>query len=699
MEKRRSPKYTHLLQIGIVLGVLLVINLLAGFKFFRYDLTEDKIHSISSSTQQFLEEEIDDIVNIEIYLQGGDLPPILQKFKQSIKDKVQEFQAYTGNKIKYSFVDITSDTLLFNDRLKAFSKSKVQSNLFITQINGAQKDYEFYPIAQMRKGSYVYMVDFMSEFNAVSPVSENYIDAQTNAIEYKLLTGLHYVTGKAKPTISFLRGHNEPPQAAMSSTVKALEEFYNVDSVYIAEVEKYYRPLFRNQQGGFSFYSEDGRIRSFDPGFFDTLDNKYKLPNGNFLIENNLGWKFELDTLSAMDTTLSIQDLQEQITRREKIDALDNTDLLVINQPQFALSDEELFLIDQFIMRGGRTIWNIGMVDPHEDSLFFPIGYSYSSINTHLEQLEGMLYKYGAGIKKNFVTNEICASQLRHDQRYRLGQDNRPRRYPMTPSHYEDINGNKLPIEPVIKNWYPFPCVTKDESELTHNLGRVKLKYPSEININEGSAAKATTILETDLYYKVFPGISRIYYDKNYMLQDVSNRGEISGEYYDPRNIMADGSRKPLGVLLEGSFKTAFPKSAISQTFIDGMSKAGFDYRGEVENNALAVIGSGQLITDEYIVDKHGPHILNANMDFLVNGELAYGNTAFFQNLVDKMMGNEHLIPLRSRMKTYRKLNEDAIYYSRGKWQAINLLIPTIIVLVFGVIQIILRRRKFTSNK
>ena len=95
--KRKSPIFRHFLHAGLLLAVVIVINLIAGFKFFRIDLTADQIHSLHPDTKTFITEEIDDVVNIEVYLDGEDLPPSLQKFKQSIKDKLKEFQAYAGN--------------------------------------------------------------------------------------------------------------------------------------------------------------------------------------------------------------------------------------------------------------------------------------------------------------------------------------------------------------------------------------------------------------------------------------------------------------------------------------------------------------------------------------------------------------------------------------------------------------------------
>ncbi len=393
---------------------------------------------------------------------------------------------------------------------------------------------------------------------------------------------------------------------------------------------------------------------------------------------------------------------KETNTIKEDIDALDETDLLFIAKPFKSFSNKELFIIDQFIMRGGRTIWALDMINPHEDSLFFPIPYTKSTPQNQFDNLEKMLYRYGAGIKKNFITNSICASQVRFDIRQTFYEGKvRPNPYFMNYYYYsQDINGHidSIPVNPVIKKWYPFACVTKENSVLTHNLGRVKLNFPSTINENLGAPSKKTIILETDASYKEFPAITRIYYDKNKVVPNFEKL-EVPGHFFDPRLGKENPTnyKAPLAVLLEGTFKSNFPLNTLDAKFVEGMKSAGIKYHGEHTDNAMAIIGDGDIIKDEYIVDANGQKFINIDKDYIFSNELIYGNTKFIHNLIDQMTGNDHLIPLRSRMDIPRFLDRDAIFYDRGKWQAINLIIPSIIVILFGGLQFFFRKRRATN--
>jgi len=89
--KRKSPKFRHILEVIIALALIIVVNIIGNVKFARLDLTEDKLHSLSDNTIDFLENEIDQVINIEIYL-DGEFPAFIQKLKNSIKRKLKNFK-------------------------------------------------------------------------------------------------------------------------------------------------------------------------------------------------------------------------------------------------------------------------------------------------------------------------------------------------------------------------------------------------------------------------------------------------------------------------------------------------------------------------------------------------------------------------------------------------------------------------------
>lgn len=610
--KRKSPTYRHIIELVIFILAIVVINLIAEFKFFRVDMTEDKIHSLNPKTIEYLENEVDNVINVVIYLDGNELPPVVQKFKQAIKDKLDEFKAYAGNNIKYSFVNINEDPELTKKYKLTFNEHFVSGNAIQQLEDGSAKIVEFFPIAEVRHNAYTKFIDFMGDKINVSPY---YVEQRINYIEYEFLAAFHNVSGMPKPTVSLLRGHGELPNIETISIYNQLKNFYVLDTVRIITTPK------------------------------DSLD-----------------------------------------TGKEDLHALDKTDLLIVAKPRTPFSDKELFILDQFVMRGGKVIWSIDMLNDHEDSLAIPGKFmTYTEPNDQFDNLEQMLYKYGAGIKKNFITNKICGPQLRYDMRNESYWN----------AYYYDQFNNKKAIEPVIKQWYPFPCVTMADSELTKNIGRIKLKYPSTININEGAPAKKTIVLESDYEHKLWPAITRIRYDERNVWEDLNNT-ETSGSFYAPQyDPSKPQTKEPLAVILSGEFNTFAPKALLSPEFVKGMDAANFKYYEKSKPTSMMIIGDGDFLRSDVIYSQQGPQPINIGLDYLLSNEMIYGNATFLHNCIDRMTGNEYLIPLRSRVNVPRFLNADELIANKSKWKFINLILPSIFVLLLGLGQWFIRRSRY----
>ncbi len=612
--KRKSPTYRHIIELIVFVLAIVVINLIAEFKFFRVDMTEDKIHSLNPKTIEYLENEVDNVINVVVYLNGDDLPPVVQKFKQSVKDKLDEFKAYAGNNIKYSFIDINEDPELTKKYKLAFNEHFVSGNTIQQIEDGSAQIVEFFPIAEIRHNSFTKYIDFMGDKINVSPY---YVEQRINYIEYEFLAAFHNVSGKPKPTVSLLRGHGELPNIETISIYNQLKNFYILDTVRIIPPLK--------------------------------------------------------------DSTTIVT---------ENLKALDNTDVLIVAKPRTPFTDKELFILDLFIMRGGQFFYFKDMIKYHEASLAFSAHFmTQNSPNDQFDNLEKMLYKYGAGIKKNFVSNNICAPQLRYDMRGESYWN----------AFYYDQFNNKKPIEPVIKQWYPFPCVTMDNSELTKNIGRVKLKYPSVININQGSTVEKTVVLETDFEHKIWPAITRIRYDERNVWEDLNNT-EVSGSFYAPQfDPNSAPTKKPLAVILTGEFNTNVPKSILSPEFVKGMKEVNFKYFEKSKPTSMMIIGDGDFLRSDVIYSQKGPQPINIGLDYLLSNEMIYGNATFLHNCLDRMTGNEYLIPLRSRVNIPRFLNADEILTNKSKWKSINLILPSIFVLLLGFGQWFIRRRKYIN--
>jgi ABC-type uncharacterized transport system involved in gliding motility auxiliary subunit len=78
--------------------------------------------------------------------------------------------------------------------------------------------------------------------------------------------------------------------------------------------------------------------------------------------------------------------------------------------------------------------------------------------------------------------------------------------------------------------------------------------------------------------------------------------------------------------------------------------------------------------------------------------KFVYGNLQFIQNAVDYLLGDESLIQLRQRTIAIRKLNMQRVTSEKGFWQMTNIVFPILVVILFGIVQHYLRKRKYASK-
>ena len=572
--KRNSPKFRHILEVLIAIALIVVINIIGNVKFARLDLTEDKLHTLSPKTIDFLENEIDQVINIEVYL-DGEFPAFIQKLKNTIKEKIEEFQAYAGKKVKFRFINPNEDKELAKDLKQQLAELGLYPSFILSKEEGSEEFTEIWAGAKILYGEKQQAIQFLPGGNFL--VSPAHVNDAINQLEYNFVKAFWQLTNETRDNIAFLRGHGELTNAEAWSIQYELKQFYNVDTVQI-------------------------------------IDS----------------------------------------TGKENLKALDKFQSLVIAKPTKPFNEKEKYIIDQYVMKGGKVFWLIDNLDVPEDSL--AISEVVHTFQYDLN-LDDMLFKYGARVNKNMVA-DINSGPIMRKNNYK-----------------------------VLDHWFLYPTLTnQNTSELTHNVAPIKIRYGSTVEAVGSKDIEKTVILETSKNYKVLPARFRISYGYN-------QHG------YRPIDSLRTDSdaTKPLALLLEGEF-TSHYKGRITDKYVTDPAA---NYIEKSKANKMVIIGDGDLIRNELGMSEKG-QLLPYGLQFepLVrdqNNKVAtmYGNGIFFTNLMDRMMGNEHLISLRSRMKTVRLLNREEVSLNRKSWQTFNLTIPVILVVLLGLLQWYIRRRKF----
>lgn len=102
--KKKQLKVQHFTQFILSIVIIILINIIGAFAFFRIDLTAEKRYSLSDATKQMLK-KVDDIVYFKVYL-DGDFPAGFKRLSKETKEMLDEFRAYNKN-IQYEFINPT----------------------------------------------------------------------------------------------------------------------------------------------------------------------------------------------------------------------------------------------------------------------------------------------------------------------------------------------------------------------------------------------------------------------------------------------------------------------------------------------------------------------------------------------------------------------------------------------------------------
>jgi gliding-associated putative ABC transporter substrate-binding component GldG len=353
------------------------------------------------------------------------------------------------------------------------------------------------------------------------------------------------------------------------------------------------------------------------------------------------------------------------VSINDSLAALENIDGLIIARPTQKFSDRELYIIDQFVMRGGRLMCFLDALNLDEDSLN-KNGMTHTTRNE--TGLERMLFDYGLKLNDNYVVDARCA----------------PKPVPFA----------KQSMIP----WFFHVLASPTRHPISRNLEPVSLKYASEIQFVGNSTNTLTPILTSSTNSNV-TGLAPMV--NLGMPLNYGKNPELIG------NPTAEINKRCLAGLAEGKFKSYF-KNRIVEEFANNPLAKYKDH--STKEGKVLLIGNGRFIANSYdsMPAKNGIDYMYRPTEFndlRMDAELAqvgvplyFGNQEFFQNLADYMLGDHSVIDIRSRQIDIHAIDKEKIKSDATFYKIMNLLLPVVLVLLFALVMSYIRKRKYVQK-
>lgn len=240
MSRFSNKRYKWLVPAAIVAVVL--VNVLAGFLYSRYDLTEEKRYSLSQPTKDLLKNQEEPVL-IDVYLEGDELPAVVRKFKNAVDDFLYEMKLSGGNKIQYRFINPfeSSDTAyvkLLIDSLYNYYK------LFPVELSAPDEVGDKLEVNRLihgmvvRSGDLATGVDLLKGARSFGTEPEQLAVLYNNTeatIEYKIASAIQKVTMKEKPIVAYALGHGEAWGYNADDAIRTLLDNYRFDTLNIKD--------------------------------------------------------------------------------------------------------------------------------------------------------------------------------------------------------------------------------------------------------------------------------------------------------------------------------------------------------------------------------------------------------------------------------------------------------------------------------
>jgi ABC-2 type transport system permease protein len=560
--KVRGGARRDLIQLFLSIAIILLVNFIASFFFFRYDLTSDKRYTLSPATKEMLG-KLQDVVYFKVYLEGN-LPAGFDRLKSTTKEMLDEMRIYSNGNIEYIFINPleSPEKKKQDDIIRQLMQKGLTPTELEIKVDAGTSQQIIFPAALATYRTREFPVQLFKEQFDVA--SEMQLNNSIQSLEYEISTTIRKLTMAAKSKIAFTEGQGELDSISVSSIAHSLGDYYSVSRIKL-----------------------DGKLENF-----------------------------------------------EKINEQKAI---------IIAKPDSVFPEKIKFIIDQYIMQGGKVLWLIDGVLATMDSLRNSgTTYAFSKpIN-----LENQFFKYGVRVNSNLILD------------MRSGAIAFPinKKYQLVP-------------------WFYFPLLSQSNNHpIVNNINLVKGEFTSTLDTVSVAGIKKTYLLSTSKYTSIQNSPARI---------------DLRIIYKEPDVQMFNVAYKPVAVLLEGSFESVYKNHTLPG--IDSIPQIKF--RDKSPSTKMIVVADGDIIKNAVQHSSNRAYPLGYD----IYTKQTYGNANFILNAINYLCDDSGLLEVRSRELKLRILDRKKIATEKLKWQILNTAVPIGLALLFGIGQAFIRKRKFSN--
>ena len=356
----------------------------------------------------------------------------------------------------------------------------------------------------------------------------------------------------------------------------------------------------------------------------------------------------ELDSLNIAGLTNALLEFYEvfhvDLPERQ---SLEEYDAIMVAKPDTIFSEADKFKIDQFIMKGGKAMFFIESLRVNMDSAGNEGFYAFP----YMLNLEDLFFKYGVRVNNNLL------------------QDLNSGAHPVVTGFLGDQPQIRIlpwPFYPILNHFGDHPVVK--------NLDAVYTRFVSSLDTVKAEGIRKTPLVFTSDYARALS--APVLVSLNRMREDVVPENFNNGPF-------------PVAYLLEGAFGSLYKNRLLPAGFGDA------SFISDGAPSKILVVGDGDFVRNEVDYQNGSPY----DLGFDPYMQASFANKDFLINAMHYLLDNQGIITARAKEIEIRPLDKFEIQQNALKWQLINLVLPLLVILVYGVGRYYYRKRKYARFK
>jgi gliding-associated putative ABC transporter substrate-binding component GldG len=225
--KATNQKQQHIIQLAFSVVILVLLGYISTQVFFRVDLTSENRYTLSEETKN-ISSRLEDVAYVKVYLEG-ELPAGFKKFRNAIRETLDEMKVYAKDNIQYEFINPSEnpdEKIRNNIYTELAQKGLKPTNIKMRDKEGGESEKVIFPGALLSYQGMEFPIQLLKN-NAGLSADENLNNSIQN-IEYEITRALYTVSSKQVTKISFIEGHGELTEPEVNDIMLSLQN-YQID--------------------------------------------------------------------------------------------------------------------------------------------------------------------------------------------------------------------------------------------------------------------------------------------------------------------------------------------------------------------------------------------------------------------------------------------------------------------------------------